>query len=261
MKIHLLSDLHFEFDSQMMPDYKVPADAEVVILAGDISPGAKGLKWAVNTFNIPTLYIAGNHEFYQGGRYLSRVYGKLREAADGTNVIVLQNDTVVIDGVRFLGTTLWTDMNLHGNQPLMEIQAATMMNDYRLIMAEPPAHMNWSNKPLLPIHTIRENKIAMEFLTDELNKEHNGPTVVITHHTPSERSCWPEFKGDPSNPLYANGLDRFIAIMDPALWVHGHTHTSSDYIVGETRVVANPRGYHSMNAVNVNFDPALILEV
>lgn len=261
MKIHLLSDLHFEFDPKMMEGYTPPADANVVILAGDIAPGVSGVKWAADTFRLtPTLYLAGNHEFYGGGRYFSKGYRKLRKAAEGTNVIFLQNDTVVIDGVRFMGTTLWSDMALYGNQPLMMIQAQGMMNDFNRIMSEPPQGMNWSNKPLMPIEVVHEFQIAMEFLTNELNKEHDGPTVVVTHHAPSEQSCIPEFAGDPANPLYASNLERFIDVMKPVLWVHGHTHTSSDYMIGETRIVVNPRGYHG-DSVNVNFDPSLILEV
>jgi len=261
MKIHTISDLHFEFDPKMMKGYTPPVDADVVVLAGDIAPGVSGVKWAANTFQpTPTIYVGGNHEFYGANRYLSKGYRKLREAAEGTNVIVLQNDTVVIDGIRFIGTTLWTDMALYGNQPLMMIQAQGMMNDYRHIMSEPPRGMNWSNRPLMPVETVREHELAMEFLTDELNQEYDGPTVVVTHHAPSEQSCLPEFAGNPANPLYASNLDRFVEAMNPALWIHGHTHQSKDYMIGETRIVANPRGYYG-DVVNVNFDPALILEV
>lgn len=255
-----MSDLHFEF-GPMDPSYKPPADAEVILLPGDIGTGIQGVKWAAETFRlVPTIYIAGNHEFYGDGRYLSKSYRKMKEAAEGTSVIILQNETVVIDSVRFIGTTLWTDMDLWGNAPLMMIQAQSEMNDYMCIMSEPPKGMKWSNKKLLPIHTVREHEIALAFLMDELAKDHNGPTVVLTHHAPSEESCMPEFAHDPFNPCYASNLDRFVEAMSPALWVHGHIHQSKDYMIGETRVAVNPRGYYS-EALNVNFDPDLILEV
>lgn len=260
MKLHLMSDLHLEF-GPMPEDYVAPADADVILLPGDIGTGVQGVRWAAETFRlVPVIYVVGNHEFYGDGRYFSKHYRKMKEAAEGTSVHVLQNESVVIDGVRFVGTTLWTDMNLWGNAPLMEIQAQGKMNDYKRIMRNPPESMNWSNLPLLPYHTIYEHKVALEFLMDELAKDHNGPTVVLTHHAPSEESCNPEFEHDPSNPFYATNLERFVEQCGADLWVHGHIHQSKDYMIGETRVAVNPRGYAD-EAINVNFDPKLILEV
>lgn len=259
MKIHLLSDLHLEW-GPMDSTYIPPKDADVIVLAGDIGSGTSGVKWAVNTFNKPVIYCAGNHEFYGPNRYFSKTFRKMKEVADGTDVVVLQNEMAVIDGVRFIGTTLWTDMNLWGNKPLMMVQAQGMMNDFKLIMCNPPEHMNWSNKPLLPIHVVREHEIAMSFLTDALNQKHDGPTVVVTHHAPSEQSCMPEFAGNPANPLYASKLEGFIEEMSPELWVHGHIHQSKDYMIDKTRIAVNSRGYYG-DALNVNFDPTLLLEV
>ena len=257
MLLHLLSDLHLEF-GPMPKDYAAPRGTDVVILAGDIGSGIQGIKWAIETFDVPVIYVAGNHEFYGDNRYFVKGYCKMREAAEDTDVIVLQNEMAVIAGVRFIGTTLWTDMNLYGNQPLMMVQAQGMMRDYDLIMRNPPANMNWSNKPLLPIHVVREYEIAMEFLTDALNQKHDGPTVVMTHHAPSEQSCIPEFNHDTANPLYASNLERFVEAMEPELWVHGHIHQSKDYMIGNTRIAVNPRGYYD-ETTNVNFN--LLLEV
>ena len=83
-------------------------------------------------------------------------------------------------------------------------------------------------------------------------------TVVVTHHLPHARSIPPRFEGDLLNAAYASDLSAVIASGRPALWVHGHTHDSCDYMVGDTRVVANPRGYDDEN---VRFDPALTLRV
>jgi len=258
MKLYMISDLHLEF-GPMPSNYKPPADADVVLLPGDIGVGLQGVRWAAETFDVPVIYVGGNHEFYGDGRYFSKHYRKMKEAAHGTNVTVLQNESVVIEGTRFIGTTLWTDMNLFGNVPLMEMQAFKM-NDYRCIMREPPTTMNWSNKPLLPMHTIHEHQIAMAFLMDELALDHDGPTVVLTHHAPSEESSKPEFEHDSSNPFYASNLERFVEQCGAALWVHGHIHQSKDYMIGETRVATNPRGYIGQE-LNVNFDPNLILEI
>lgn len=260
MKLHLMSDLHLEF-GPMDPSYEPPADAEVILLPGDIGTGVQGIRWAAQTFRlIPTIYVAGNHEFYNQGRYFSKSYRKMKEAAEGTDVIVLQNESVVIAGTRFIGTTLWTDLNLWGNMPIIEIQAQGAMNDYKLIMREPPEGMNWSNKPLLPRHTIIEHQIALGFLMDELAKNHDGPTVVLTHHAPSEESCVPEFARNPLNPCYASNLEQFVEQCGADLWVHGHIHMSKDYMIGETRIAVNTRGYVG-ETMNPNFDPNLILEV
>jgi len=260
MKLHLLSDLHLEFGT-MDTDYNPPADADVILLPGDIGVGLGGIRWAKETFRlIPTIYVPGNHEYYGGKRFFSKLHRKMAEATEGTNVHVLQNESIVIDGTRFIGTTLWTDMNLNGNRPLMEIEAVTKMNDYKFIKRDPPEGQNWSNKNLLPIHTIGAHEIALEYLMDELAKDHDGPTVVLTHHSPSELSCIPEYIRNPLNTFYASKLDAFVEQCGAALWVHGHVHQSKDYMIGETRVATNPRGYVG-EELNPNFDPNLILEI
>ena len=265
MKLALLSDLHLEF-GPMSDGYEVPADADVILLAGDIGTGIQGVRWATHTFAPkPVVYVAGNHEFYKSGWYFSKGYRKMKEAAAGTSVHVLQNEAVVIDGVRFVGTTLWTDMKLYGDPYLAAIRAipdnsGNGMNDYKFIQSEPPSSMDWSNRPLKPIETIRAHATAMDFLMDELYKEHDGPTVVVTHHAPSEQSCLPEFAGCQANEFYASNLDRFADMCEAVLWVHGHIHQSKDYMLGETRVAVNPRGYVG-DTLNPNFDPKLILEV
>lgn len=260
MKLHLISDVHLEFGS-MPDDYVAPKGTDVVLLPGDIGTGIQGIKWAAEIFRlIPTIYVAGNHEFYGDGRYFSKGYRKMKEAAEGTSVHVLQNESVIIDGVRFVGTTLWTDMALYGDPYLAALRAVIDMNDYKLIMSEPPEGMNWSNRPLKPVETIQQHRMAMDFLMVELNTKHDGPTVVLTHHSPSEQSCLPEFRGYQVNELYASKLDAFVEMVDVDLWVHGHIHQSKDYMIDGTRIAVNPRGYVG-NTLNPNFDPKLLLEV
>lgn len=254
MKIHLMSDLHLEFSKGKFAGYVQPTDADVVILAGDINPGVLGLMWAGKTFNVPTICLAGNHEFY-GKRSLAKHYTKMHDKAAEVGVNFLQNESIVIDGVRFLVATLWTDFDLFGNQPIAMINAQSVMNDYRQIKASHKSSLN-----LLPSAVLYEHKISMEFLTEELNKDFDGTTVVVTHHAPSEQSCFPMFRGDPFNFCYASRLERFVETFAPALWVHGHIHSSVDYMIGDTRVVCNPRGYAG-HQENPNFDPTLILEV
>ena len=104
MKIRVLSDLHLEFADWSPP----PADADVIVLAGDIHIGVRGLEWARQQFPAtPIVYVAGNHEFYGG--QMRQVTAALREAADRLGVHLLDADELVLGGARFLGATLWTD--------------------------------------------------------------------------------------------------------------------------------------------------------
>ena len=258
MKIHPLSDLHLEWSSSKFEAATVaPEGTDVVVLAGDIHPGVYGMLWAAKTFkNLPIVYVAGNHEFY-GHRRIERHYEKMAAKAEELGIHFLQNETVVIDSVRFVGGTLWTDFNLRGDQPIAMVQAAMPggMNDYKQI-----SQGKWKNTKLRPQTVLNEHEKTMEFLMDELGTDHDGPTVVVTHHAPSERSCFPGYRGDGDNVYYATKLDRFVEMHSPALWVHGHIHQSVDYEIGETRVATNPRGYFPAN-INPNFDVNLLLEV
>ena len=79
------------------------------------------------------------------------------------------------------------------------------------------------------------------------------------YHAPSFKSKHPRYKdSDPLNFSYYSALD--LLIMDHPqikVWVHGHTHESHDYKIGETRILCNPRGYSTLgnhDQENKNFD-------
>lgn len=144
MRIRVLSDLHREFGPVDLPDVA----ADVVVLAGDIDRGTKGIAWARQAFpGVPVLYVAGNHEHYD--QRIGRLHEKLREAAKGSNVIILENQTFEFAGYRFFGATLWTDFNLYDDRPSAMIAAGAKvggMNDYRKIR-------RLDTGRLQPIHT------------------------------------------------------------------------------------------------------------
>jgi Icc-related predicted phosphoesterase len=256
MKIHILSDLHNQFSP-----FEPPAtDADVVILAGDIDGGCKGIDWATKKFSKPVIYLAGNHEYYHHDIAIET--DALRQAAKNTNVHFLECDTVVIDEVRFIGTTLWTDFRLNGDAA-HEIAgaknyASQSMNDFRCIWLH--------DKKFTPEDSVLLFEKSVQFLRAELEKPFAGKTVVVTHHTPSPRSVHVRYKGDLLNAAFSSNVE---FLMDgpsaPALWIHGHTHDSHDYTVHErTRVIANPRGYtsyHSNGQENEFFRPALVVEI
>jgi len=248
MRLHILSDLHLEFEPFTPP----AVDADAIILAGDVSTGRNGLKWALKTFpDRPVVYVLGNHEFY--GQKLQKLIQELHELASGSNVHLLENESCSIGDVVFLGATLWTDFGLNGNPVVSEVVAQTGMNDYRRIRTLP----RYSR--LRPSDTRRLHRQSRQWLEDRVFSLKGRKVVVVTHHAPSRESIPPAFDGDACNPAFASDLSRFIVESEARLWVHGHIHCCCDYAVGKTRVIANPRGYPT--EPRTGFDPGLIVEV
>lgn len=244
MKIHLLSDIHLEFGPF---NHRVP-DCDVVILSGDIGTGIQGIDWAANIFSGPVIYVPGNHEFYHTELFTH--ISAMRECAMGSNVHFLYNDSVIIDGYQFIGTTMWTDFNLYGNMPMGILHAQADLSDYNQIMFE--------DRMLKPADTIKENMFAKAFLSEQL-AAHNR-NVVVTHHAPSELSMLDSYRNNRLNPAYASRMENMMLEFSPVLWTHGHLHNSVDYEVGDTRIVCNPRGYVG-EALNADFDPELVITV
>jgi Icc-related predicted phosphoesterase len=248
MRLYVLSDLHLEFEPFAPP----ATEAEGIILAGDISTGSNGLKWALKTFpDRPVIYVLGNHEFY--GQTLQKLIVELRQMASGTNVHLLENDSCSIGEVTFLGATLWTDFALNGNPVVAEVVAQTGMNDYRRIRTLP------RYTRLKPADTRRLHMESRLWLEGQALSLKGRKYVIVTHHAPSRQSIPRAIEEDSFNPAFASELSPFIIQSEAQLWVHGHIHSACDYILGKTRVLANPRGYP--NESRQGFDPGLIVEV
>jgi predicted phosphodiesterase len=250
VKLHVISDLHLEHAPFTVPE----VEADVVVLAGDIAPGTAGIEWMRRQLDgRPVLHVAGNHEFY--GEDLPGLTTRLKDAADGSQINVLENDEVVIDGVRFLGCSLWTDFDFAG----AENRASTMricerlVNDYKRIRASE------LGRPLRAHDTRELHTASRAWLTERLASRHDGPTVVITHHAPLVRAR-------PENPLmaavggaFASDLSELMDAEAVDLWIFGHIHRAVDTEVHGTRVLSNQRGYpHEPVA---EFDPELVVEV
>ena len=249
MKIRVLSDLHLEF-----ADWRPPSGCEdIVVLAGDIAEGVLGIQWARECFTrIPIIYVPGNHEYY--GFDLDEMRERIREAGRAEGVHVLDGDELDISGVRFVGTTLWTDFELSGSRPArieyVMRKCQDSITDFQLIR-------RWGGS-FTPADAYQIHRESCAWLKRMINELAAGPTVVVTHHAPSIRSIAPKFEGDTLNAAFASDLTE---LMSPqiALWIHGHMHNSSDYVERDTRVVCNPRGYLPFEP-NPEFDPTLIVE-
>jgi len=247
MKLHILNDLHTEFE-----DFEPPAtDANVVVLAGDIGVGMKGLLWAEERFpNKLVIYVPGNHEFYHHDIAL---IDELKAQAPG-HIHLLNDDLVVIDGVRFLGSVLWTDFALFGEADKFFAmqQARQQMTDFSIIQNR--------DRRFTPEDAIRLHVASRDWLAAMLAIPFDGRTVVVTHHAPSSRSVAPRYASDLLTPAFASSLEPLMDGGRVTLWVHGHMHESYDYEIHGTRVICNPRGY-APSALNPEFRPDWIVEV
>lgn len=234
-----------------------PTDADVLVCAGDIL--TKGvvpsIEWLATNIahSLPIILTAGNHEFY--GASVQESIRDAREAAKlYPNIHFLENNSVAIGGVTFIGATLWTDFRLLGRNPAVAMDAARSgMNDFKRIKFSKLPYQNFR-----PIHAFRLHQESRGFIASALRENSGRKTVVISHHAPSGRSVPPEFRDAPLSGCYASDLEGFILETQPTLWVHGHVHSRNDYAIGGTRVVSNPRGYPDENT---NFEPDFSVRV
>jgi Icc-related predicted phosphoesterase len=252
MKIHPISDVHLEHAP--MPQTYVAPDCDVVILAGDICPGMRGIVWANEAFSCPVIYVPGNHDFWDGTEIGKQV--ELLKTLANPNVHVLYNETVEIDGVQFVGATLWTDFNLTGDAHLAMISQLTKDPDFIRIANN--GEVDWFTPDLM----VKEHTYSRFFISEAV-RSFKDRSVVVTHHAPSEKSIHMKYERNRNNPAYASRLENFMLDLDVPLWVHGHTHDSSDYMIGDTRIVCNPRGYHGEEpfAPNPRFVENLVIEL
>ena len=253
MKLTLLSDLHLSMQSMTHPR----TDADVVVLAGDLWRPAGAIEWA-RQFDKPTLFVAGNHEFY--GSDLVTTMKQLRELAGGTSVRVLEREEWHHDGVRFLGCTLWSDYRLYASPAQRDAvlqRVVEEIHDFTRVRIAPDFVDRFT--PAVS-QMLFDSSVA--WLESKFAQPHAGPTVVVTHFAPSRGSIAVQFAGSPLNACFVSDLEPRILQWQPRLWLHGHTHDSFDYRIGKTRVIANPRGYARGGEVeNKAFDPQLVIEL
>jgi predicted phosphodiesterase len=255
VRLHVLSDLHLEQE----PFELNGVEADAVVLAGDTGTGTDGVQWARELANgRPVLYVAGNHEFY--GHALPGLVNELRHAAAGSSVHVLENDEVVIDGVRFLGCTLWSDFDFDGQERREQSMriCERVVNDYGQISFEPdpgtPTERTLAARDTRTVHVD-----SRCWLAARLAEPHDGPTVIITHHAPMIRSrpreaVWRAIAG-----AFASDLTDLMGGDRVGLWIFGHTHRAADVEVKGTRVISNPRGYPHQPVPE--FDPNRVIQI
>jgi hypothetical protein len=284
VKIKLVSDLHLEFSDCFVNNDN---NCDVLILGGDImiaedlhdhphfdfNPYSHGAFADLGrkqqrvarfrdfikrcAFQFPhVVYIAGNHEFYNGKFHKGIQY--LRdECAKFPNVHFLERDCVKIEDVTFIGGTLWTDMNK--GDPLTLHAVRDMMNDFRIIKNDEKGYTN-----LKPADTVVRHRETLDYIRTVIAERHDEKFVVVGHHSPSHQSVHESYRNEHlMNGAYHSDLSEFILDHPQIkLWTHGHTHHPFDYMIGETRVVCNPRGYESDGySEDTGWNPNIVIEV
>ncbi|WP_062196690.1 metallophosphoesterase [Caldimonas taiwanensis] len=275
MRLQLLSDLHLENDPGFVP--QAAPGADLLVLAGDIGSYQAGSRLDEPDFGLArfapghgpwatVLYVPGNHEY--DGLEHEEAHARLREACERLGITWLERQTVVIDGVRFVGTTLWTDF-----EALVDPQADAARQQQQREKAYRAANFylrkNTSlhqGRPQLAEDLAELGRQCQHWLRETLSTSFDGPTVVVTHFAPSLRSADPRYGLVPGTAGFCNALDDLLPCAQ--LWMHGHLHCRVDYVAEGTvhgrpwrcRVVANPLGY-AHKGERDGFDAMRVFEV
>lgn len=248
MKIFPLSDLHIEFES---PNIKIP-EVEVIILAGDVGIGNKGIKWIKEHIKeIPVIYVLGNHEYY-GNKYPG-LLNKLKEETRNTNITLLENEMIKIGGVMFYGATLWTDYEIFGHSGIAGYECEQVMTDFKRIRIE-PRYSKIKYTDLINIH-----KKSIKWLNESLTNNADNINIVVTHHAPSIQSAPETYKDKLETAAYVSNLENIMKNHKLHLWIHGHLHRNSDYKINDCRIICNPFGYPDER--NKEFNENLVIDI
>lgn len=262
-KIRLVSDLHLEFGPLDLPVME-GEDQDVLVIAGDM--GLAGKDWTYIPFLKEwserfqdVIYIMGNHEYYNSSIYraMDKIKEDIQYEGGMHNVHVVNNEVVRIGNVSFVCSTMWASYDKM--DPLTMYEAGLWMNDHKKIRTGSKAAPY--TRKFLPEDAYEEFLKSINFIFPAIKaeKEAGQKVCVVTHHAPSLQSIDPAYRTGTYaalNGAYASDLDSEILDADPDVWVHGHTHVSFAYEIGETAVICNPRGYHGVE-LNPNFNPEL----
>jgi predicted phosphohydrolase len=254
MKIFTLSDLHV--DVRPFTETFEGHNDDIVIIPGDICP-INHYRFESTIRNICNnvkylLFVPGNHEYYNCDIVKdSNILCKLEEKI--SNFIILNNKTITLNNIKFIGSTMWTDMNKRN--PLSMHACKYHMNDFWIIKN--------NNKTFTPESSVDLHEEAITFIEEEILNtiylSNDQDIIVITHHAPSYQSVIEKYKEDIVNPAFASELSEMILKYKIKYWIHGHMHSKLDYMIGETRVICNPRGYNDKE--NPDFNPKMELEI
>jgi predicted phosphodiesterase len=301
MNLQLLSDLHLEANPGFVP---VPAPgADLLVLAGDV--GSYQVRkdgsvmdepdWGLQRFSplsayagwpVPVVFVPGNHEY--DGLDLDEAHARLRATCERLGIVWLERESLVFEGVRLLGTTLWSDFDALGGwapgaPPLPSprkgsARAAASPKASSLLATDPLTHRlrqrekafraanfylhkmaGQRHRRLFDAEAMRQLGLDCQaWLHAQLLTPFEGRTVVVTHFAPTLHSADPRYGLNPGTAGFCNGLDDWLELAD--VWLHGHLHCSQDQQVGRCRIVANPLGY-AHKQEQASFQPVRLIKV
>ena len=272
MRLQLASDLHLERYHDFM---LTPAPgADTLVLAGDIgsyqansrligtdfglerfAPGQPGAPWQ------RVLYLPGNHEY--DGLDFEEAHARLRATCERLGITWLERETLVIDGIRFIGTTLWSDFDalaIGKNTVTQQLQAREKAYRAANFYLQRFTATRYG-EPMLAEEWRQVALKCQQWLREALAQPFDGTTVVVTHYAPSLSSADPRYGLTPGTAGFCNALDELFDLAD--VWLHGHLHCPSRYRAGHHQrceVFANPRGYYSKGEQET-FRPQFTIDV
>lgn len=270
MKAWIISDIHtVPFDQLWTQVVKVP-DADICICAGDIISGllTAGLDYLLTQIApvMPVVLTLGNHEYF--GLTPDQTIARAREKLVGSQVHLLENDTVEIGGVKFIGATLWTDFEIATGADDENDPAEVRLEKARREIKQHAIdffQIRSDRRPgeFVDVDELRDRHIvSRDFIARELEATaYNQPSVVLTHHAPLTESLDWRFDGDLSNAAYASDLSGIIRAYKPKFWVHGHIHRNREYWFDHTRIICNPRGFSDGERMGNGFNPELVIDL
>ena len=271
MKIQLLSDLHLEAHPHWQPTPSPGAD--LLVLAGDVGSYQGGSQLSDDDFGLarfsplhgwptPVVFVPGNHEY--DAQDFDAAHSRLRATCERLGLIWLERETLVMHGMRLVGTTLWSDFDALGPtvndganalaQQLKARDKAFRAANFYLRKTETTRH----GEPWLAQGVRDQALVCQDWLRTALATPFDGPTVAITHFAPSLMSADPRYGLTPGTAGFCNALDDLLPYAK--LWLHGHLHAPSHYVHRGCRVVANPLGYARKNE-QVSFQPQNLIEI
>lgn len=233
MNFFVCSDLHLDFhDKESKVFLHVLPKTDGIIIAGDLGVShtlEENIDILCSLYK-HVIFVAGNHDYYHDSiPNVNKLLGGIKH----NNFYWLNNSDVVLNGVKFFGTTLWF-------QDINNVLYEEYMNDFDAIVD-------------IRKHVYEENTKALRYL------EHEDLTdaIVITHHLPTKRSVPPRFEYSKLNRFFVCDVPHLIT--RPKMWIHGHTHTFHDYMIEQTRILCNPAGYPFESSIRLNYN--IILEI
>lgn len=270
MKAWIVSDIHTSIMGEhWAKPIPVPA-ADVCICAGDISNFCStSIEYLRRSFerHMPIVLVFGNHDYF--GSSIDFALETARREIEGTNIHLLENQSIELGGCRFIGATLWTDFAVsvgddehippeERRQKAFGLAPSQVADFYHIIRSDP--RRSGENGLVTVREIVGRHQASRSYIDEELSKPFDGPTIVLTHHAPLAESFDPFFYGEITNAAFGSDLSDLIARRRPNVWVHGHIHKVRDYMADQTRIICNPRGYPREQNVS-GFEPGFVIDL